>query len=274
MSITLPTHNETSRAAVVLLNDLNRHGITLPKPVADAVKAAQRTNNRFAEFESEGSDDALAALLADEKAPDQEKLTRAALAAAIATRPGVKQRVGYAGTQAVQATIREHGPAIVQALRPAFDQAAADLDTAAKTLGEVDLEDLPAITARGGDAAEQWKRATAAEKVITDLRNVLWRLSVAGGYPGSGDSHERVLAIAELDLVAYKKITGTTGPWEIRRHGTLSLADAEEFTARQNRIGEQWQADPANRTNRVPEGTGQYAATVNQAALVAPGGAL
>jgi len=267
MTINLPTHNEYSRATVVLLNDLARLGVTLPKPVADALKTAQRTLTTVANFQHEGSDDALAdlftSLLAGGDDLEPETLTRTILAAVISGRPAVREKIGRAGTESVQAAVRDNGPAIVKALRPRFEKAAAELDAAAKVLGDRDLNDLPAITALGGDAAEHWKRATAAEKVISEILTTLWRLSVAGGYPREGDQRTRVLAVADLDLKGYKQVNGTTRPWDLRRHGRLALADAEEFNRRNARIESEWQTDPANPITRIPEGVGQLAAAYN-----------
>lgn len=273
--INLPAHNEQTRAVVVLLNELNRHSIKLPPPVTEALADAQRANTAMQQFEREGTDAELADLFTelltggDDLEP--HKLTRTILAAVLATRPGIKTRIAHTGASTVQRAIRDNGPTIIKAIRPMFDKAATALNNAATALGDLDLEDLPAITERGGDAAEHWKAATAAEQTIRDVYNVIRLLSTIGAYPGVRDQRERWLALVDTDLAGYAHIAAQTRPWELRRHGTLSLADAEELRKRKARIDEQWSRDPRNPSTRIPEGVGQNAAAY---ALMTPGGAL
>ncbi|WP_374928605.1 hypothetical protein [Kytococcus sedentarius] len=154
--------------------------------------------------------------------------------------------------------------AVVEAVRPVFDAAAEKMAAAYVVLGDVDLDDLKAITEKGGDAAARWQDATNGERVITQVLQLLTALATAGAYP-NGDRRERLLAVAAMNLDQYRKTNEHSRPWDVLRvTGELSLATPDEFTRRVGVIRDEWSRDPDNVRTRIPERVGQFAATFGQ----------
>lgn len=253
--------DERDRAATALLSDLTRTGQPLPPAVDEAVKVAEKQRAALAELDRRASVENVAALLgqvAAGKTPTPSEVALTVLALSTAGRPerqGVEREVH----RGVVHALRDHGAAVVETFRESFDAAAADVAAAADALGAIDLEDVRAVAQIGGDAAEMWKRAKAADTVVVRILQTVLRLGVIGGYPQTGDARERALAVVDTDLSGYRRIgpRGATA-WELHKVGRLSLATPEQFEQRRARIAEQWETDPANPATRGPAGAGQY----------------
>lgn len=255
--------DERTRAARTALAYYTRHGIDLPDRTAAAVEDAARARDMLTELQTEGGPDALAdmfgALIDGTTKPDPAQLTRTVLAAMLADRPAVTQRLTARRDAALVAAMREDGPHLVEALRPTFEAAAADLEAAASVLvGVDDLEDLQAVANVGGDAAAAWKSAKAAEASVLALEAALTQLSVAGCYHRTGDGRERRLAILDADFEGYRHVKLQTRPWQLRKLGTLSLATADELAARIARVDAEWAKHPDNPATRIGPGAGQF----------------
>lgn len=260
MNIT--SSNEHSRAALSALNDLHKYGI--PTPVADAQTEAQSVVERVTTLTEAATPANLAALLTGlarggKNRPSDEEISNALLASAAVAQPAALNLIqSEASSQVVQA-MHEHAPELIEALRPTFDQAATDLDTAAGVLtGITDLADLQGVTQIGGNAAEQWKLAKAAENTIRNIEATLAKLARGGCYPNPGDPRERRLAILDADFDGYRQVAAQTGPWTLRTLGTLSLATANQLSERIARVNDEWANHPDNPATRLGPGVGQF----------------
>ena len=122
-----------------------------------------------------------------------------------------------------------------------FDTAAATLPEAATRLGRVDLDDTKAVLSRGGDAAQVWAAAQAAEQVIASIVQV-WR-QVALLAPGVAlDPRFRLLILADINPADYLdeqlNVAGSSSlrPFELARRGhRLSLATLDHAGASASR---------------------------------------
>jgi len=110
-----------------------------------------------------------------------------------------------------------------------FDTAAATLTQAAERLGDVDLDDMKAVLAKGGDAGHVWADAQEAEKTIASIQTI-WKQIALFVPRVSLDSRWRLLMIADIEPAAYVDQELNTGsahlrPFELIRRGhRLSLA--------------------------------------------------
>lgn len=253
------TSTETTRAARTVITDLQRIGATIPEPVAKVIADGEATKKGLADLIAAG--DRLPALalrrVKGEKVPAAE-LQDALLGAALATRGSQVEQLQAASGRDLLGAVVQHAGAIIDALRPAFDEAADVIRAARESLGDVDLDDLAAVTAIGGDAAEQWKRAKQAEQRLEQVRRITVTLRQAGAYPGTNDPREAFLAVARLDMPAYKHIHRGTTMWTVAAIGELSLARPDEYRARVDALTEAWARDPKNPATRLGPGAGQY----------------
>lgn len=254
------TPNEATRAARQVITDMRRIGATLPPEIGAAVEAKDREQAGLRTLLEHGTDakltDLAAARVKGQKV-NQAELTDVLLGAALVARPQAQDGITRAGDAAISQALKEHADTVVDALRATFDQAAATIAAARDVLGDVDLDDLEAVTSKGGDAAQQWQDAKAATQSVHQVKTVIERLATAGGYPQTADPREKWLPLLEVDLPGYKTLTRTSTAWDAARAGTLSLAGPTEYQARLQAIEEAWATDPKNPTTRIPVGTGQ-----------------
>lgn len=255
------TDSEVSRAAQRLLLSLTRRQVPLPKPVADAVAEHDAATTRLADLEQRAATmpDDLTRYATTGTLP--EDVATLALSLALAGHDtGDRIRRELSGI--VRAVMVENVDALVEAMRPEFDAAVAELDAAAETLGAVDLDDLTAVTALGGDAAEQWKRAHTAEGIVRKVQADMALLVAMRAYP-SGDKREALCRVVDFpDFGAYRASRSDARPWELRRIGTLALATPAVYEERVEALDLAWSQHPDNRTTRVPVGVGQFPSRV------------
>lgn len=264
--MTFRTTTDTHRAAAALIALLAAQQVKLPPGIAQAVTEAEQATAGLASLGKQIDTDAAASILAatlnGETIP-QKQLGRA-VAALLTERPGVTHGITYERANKVVAAIKANATDLIEALRPRFDAAAADLDAAADVLqGVDDLSDLAAVTALGGDAAAAWKSAKAAETVITSYLGIIQRLGALGVYEGAAtDIRDRLLVIADLDWAASRQTGAHTTPWQLRSLGTLALATPTVHNERQARINAEWSRDPANPATRRGAHVGQLTASI------------
>lgn len=261
---------DTHRAAAAVLADLARMKIDLPPGIAKAATEANAATAGLNDLARELDADKCAAILTatlDGKTVPAETLGRA-VAALLTERPNVTHTITYQLAGAVVRAIRDEADALIAALRPRFDAAAADLDDAAEVLqGVDDLSNLESVTRLGGNAAAAWQSAKAAEAVITSTISIVQRLGMARAYDDVNDPRDRLLAVADLALPGYKKVNAQTTPWALRQLGPLALATPAEHQKRKAKIDEQWATDAANPATRLGPGVGGYPASNNPAAF-------
>lgn len=259
----IPTRNEYDRAALNALRQLEKYG-PLPAPVTEARDQAEATVNVVHNLAAEATPEKLADLFGrlatgGKQRPSDEEVSRAVLANMATMQPRVLEAVGHNAMTEILAAMREHAPQLVEMLRAPFDKAVADLDAAAAVLqGVDDLDDLAAVANIGGEAADAWKRAKAAEAAVLSVEATLQHLGTAGVYHRVGDGRERVLAVLDTTFEGYRHVKAQTRPWQLRQHGTLSLATAEQHAERIARVDAEWAEHPDNPATRIGPGAGQY----------------
>lgn len=255
------TPNEATRAARQVITDMTRIGATLPPEIAAAVEAKDREQTGLRTLLEHGTDakltDLAAARVKGQKV-NQSELTDVLLGAALAARPQAQDGITRAADSVIGHALRDNADAVVDALRPTFDQAAAAIGAARGVLGDVDLDDLAAVTAKGGDAAQHWQDAKAATERIHQVKTVIERLAAAGGYPKTADPREKWLPLLDVDLPGYKTLTRDATAWDAARAGTLSLAGPTEYQARLAALDQAWGRDPKNPATRLGPGVGQH----------------
>ena len=254
--------NEHSRAALSALSDLRKYGV--PAPVAKAQTDAQAIVERVTALTDAATPANLAALLTGlarggKDRPTDEEVSTALVASAAIAQPAALSLIQSEASGQVVTAMREHADDLIEAMRPTFDQAVKDLDSAAAVLvGITDLADLEGVAQIGGDAAEQWKLAKAAEKGIQQIEMTLAKLARGGCYLDPGDPRERRLAILDAPFDGYRQVSAQTSPWTLRRLGTLSLATADQLSERVTRVNDEWAAHPDNPATRLGPGVGQF----------------
>lgn len=260
---TIRTRNEHDRAALNALRALEKYG-TLPAPITEAHDQAQATVDVVHNLAAEATPERLADLfgrlaVGGKQRPSDEEVSRAVLANMATMQPRVLEAVGHNAMTAILAAMREHAPALVEMLRAPFDKAVAELDAAAAVLqGVDDLDDLQAVANIGGEAADAWKRAKAAEATVLSVEGTLLQLGTAGCYSRTGDARERRLAVLDTTFEGYRHVKPQTRPWQLRQYGTLSLAAADEHRERVARLDAEWAEHPDNPATRIGPGAGQY----------------
>lgn len=260
------------RAAQTAVATLDRLGVERPAQIAKAAKAQEEDAAGMAALLAKGDTlRELGAARGRGEDVDSTALLDALLGATLAS-TGQTDDLKRDGASAVYEAVRADVDAIIEAVRPVFDEAAATIAAARAALGDVDLADLTAVAGIGGDAAEHWKRATAAERTVEQIKQLTGTLRQARAYPGTNDPREQHLAVVDVDLEGYKHIDRGTSVWQASGVGTLSLATPDEYTARLARINEQWGADPQNPATRIGPGVGQFSPTRSEAHVI--GGAL
>ncbi|WP_404370987.1 hypothetical protein [Kytococcus sedentarius] len=262
----LTMKNDTQRAADQVVRTLLRLGAQPPKEVQAAMNDAEAARSRLAEARAGVEPHQLGALLDTVAAGgelDGDTLARLTLVA-VAPDPATWRSAEARAEAGITHAVREHAGEVIEAVRPVFDGAAGHLTEAHRMLGDIDLDDLHAVTAKGGDAAAHWQAATKAETTLLLVLTLVQNLATAGAYP-EGDRRERLLVLADMPLENYKRTAAGMRPWDVLRvAGSLDLADADEFTRRVGVIRDEWSRDPDNVRTRIPERVGQFAATFGQ----------
>ncbi len=219
-------------------------GATLPAAV---VAARDRATNLPATLSRAIAErDGLAAALLDVLDAGRDVLTDNKIRRMV-TATGLHPARAYEGVEAALArtlsqTLRDHVDDVINAFRPAFDAAADTLVNARELLGDLDLNDAPAILRRGGAAAEAWAAAGGAIETLNRIDLAVTLLGLSTGQD-IADPASRPLRIADLDLTQLEKHGAAADPWTLVRAGiALDLATVNAFRARRDAIAAARQA--------------------------------
>ena len=207
----------------------------LPKPVRkewDRIKGLQ-DKVRFLELPAHSLPRAaLAVLEADGDMMNDPDIQRAVISRALnEVRPSIAAELDDQTADFIDL----HGQDILDAFHKPFDAAAATIDRCRERLGDIALEDAKAALSKGGDAAQVWADAQAADQTIQAIATAakLMRHNTV-------DPRYRVLIIADIPPATFldDQLSGEKmRPWDVARKGyKLSLADTATFDERRNAI--------------------------------------
>jgi hypothetical protein len=132
----------------------------------------------------------------------------------------------------VNAFIDTHGDDILESLRKPFDNAAVTIARCLDKLGDLSLDDGAATLKRGGDAAQLWVDAQAANKAIADITTAIKLMS---RWPL--DARYQVLIIANVPPSSFlddQLIGVKLSAWDAARRG-YPLAFATPATVNERR---------------------------------------
>lgn len=250
----MPLTTLPAMRAHTIATELTEVGAKQPKEVADALKRYQDADAAFHDLAAAASSDNFLALmrtmLAGEK-PATEDVLRVLMADALARRTMDAQAlVGDLETE-LRDAVAASTDAIARALVAPFDKAAEQVAAGRETLGDIDLDDLEAVTRLGGNAAQVWQDTKAALAVVNKVVSIIGRLEQIGGYPST--NRYPVLVFADLSLTDYRQVRNVERPnaWNVVRAGLpLALANAEQYASRAAALEEQWAASSDNNFRR------------------------
>ena len=175
---------------------------------------------------------ALAALEADVDMMNDPDIQRAVISRALNDlRPALAAELDDQMTDFIDV----NGQAILDAFHKPFNAATETLHRCLGRLGDIALEDAKAALSKGGDAAQVWADAQAADKTIDAIATAtkLMRNNPV-------DPRYRVLVIADIPPATFldDQLSGVKmRAWDAARAGyKLSLADTATFDERRNAI--------------------------------------
>ncbi|GAA3172720.1 hypothetical protein GCM10010531_27800 [Blastococcus jejuensis] len=219
-----------------ILRTADRLGATTPKAITEEHRRLATAADRSRVMYRDLRDDLTTVVVeafADGRDPStdpavQQAVTRQAL---IHVQHGVAQAI--AGRTAELLT--EHGPAILAGFRKPFDQAAATITAAVQRVGNVSIDDMHAVLARGGDAAKAWAEAREANEIIAGIQQT-WKLLSTATSRLHVDRRYWLLTIAEVPAETFVDedlAHVNVKAWDAARRGfTLSLATPETLRQR------------------------------------------
>src|SRR5688572_17103803 len=168
------TINRTTTTNVIAT--VNRLGGRVPKKAVDEWKKLDvlygKANNLNPVDDLPSA--ILAVLEADGDLAGDPAIQRAVTARAVADSHGP---IAADLDKRVTAFLDTHGLDILEALRQPFDQAAATITECLDKLGDIALDEGSATLRKGGDAAEVWVTAQAANKAIADIASTMKQMS-------------------------------------------------------------------------------------------------
>lgn len=213
-----------------------RLGATVPKEISAEhrrlLNASQRSREMYQHLRG---DLASAVVVALEN--DRDPLTDPAVLDALKGREILQVQRGVEDAIATRTAdlLIEHGTAIITAFRRPFDRAATAITSALDLLGDVDIDDMHAVLARGGNAAQLWADAKKAGDTIATIRQT-WKLLSSAAPQLHVDPRYRIFIIADIpagtfidDQLGHVNLSA----WEAARRGfTLSLASPDDLAQR------------------------------------------
>ena len=142
--------------------------------------------------------------------------------------------------------MKDHAPAMVDTLRKAATQPAAELADAVELFGDLSLDDSDRILTLGPAAAEAWAKAKRAVKAIHTLDAGWVALANLTAFANPGTL--KVYRLADVDLETWLKVGNAPDPWALVQAGaTIDLATADTARERETRLSEARQS-----AGRVP----------------------
>jgi hypothetical protein len=244
----------TSLAQIqTVLNATETVGAKVPAELTKAISRAAKVREAAAAMTS-GRNDIAAAVLAAIDAnrdpaadPEVQRLNTIQ-----ALHDGVRSQVTNLADAEVVTALQGNVDALIESWREPFDKAAADIASAAASLGNIDLAAASDVLHRGGDAAEQWGIATRADRTIREVLDAFALLAHLTGF-ASLTRHYLVLRMATVTLdqweghgLVERKLTA----WEAQHLGlTLSLANRQTLPQRIARLGAEREARATSAVN-------------------------
>lgn len=214
----------------------DRLGATMPKAAtAEHQRLLNASNRRRELFLNLNGNLAGAVVAALEN--DRDPLRDAGVHEALVAREILNVQRGIEDAIAARTSdlLIQHGPAILEAFREPFDRAAAATVHAVEALGDVDLDDMGGVLARGGTAAKHWAEARQAADTITAIKQT-WKLLSAASSTLSVDPRYWPLVIADIPAATF--IDEQLGrmnlsAWDAARRGfPLSFASTDTLRER------------------------------------------
>lgn len=214
----------------------DRLGATMPPAIKAEhqrlLTAAERSREMYQRLSGDVAGAVVAALELD-----RDPLTDGAVRDALTARQilGVQRGIDDAIAARTQELLFEHGSAIVTSFRKPFDQAAAAIVNAVETLGNIEIDNMSAVLARGGTAAKLWAEAKQAGDTITQIKQ-MWKLLSSAATHLAVNPRYRLLIIADVPAKTFvDEQLGSVNlsAWDaVRRGFTLSLATPETLQER------------------------------------------
>lgn len=193
----------------------------------------------------------VAAILADRDPSTDPDVQRVITAHALMANAGLPDAITGAAIEDIREVCLAHRDQIITGWRVAFDEAAAALAAAHGRIGGLDLDDAVSILAKGGDIADSWATARAADRTISavvDGWSDLMRLIRV-----NPDPRHRALRLAALSLEQYRTMPAKLSGWDAVRAGLrLSLPTLDEYRARITALEQATAAEQSAPRNVVP----------------------
>lgn len=228
----------TNRAMLTTISStFEATGTKAPKSVTLAQTKADKIASSAGRLREGGADltHAVAeALLADRDPFTDERVAAASIGFQFQQRNITDSLATYAAEEVVTA-LTASADEIVQIWRKPFDGAAAVLQSAFERIGDKPLDDSEGILKLGGDIAEVWTKARAANQLIDKIAHG-WAVLGELTRQASLVSQYRVLRIADAPprraRTEFRNVK--VAPWDAVRQGLpLSLPSFEQFRQRE-----------------------------------------
>jgi len=249
MNLTLRVHVTT------ITNTFRALGVPVPKPVAAAFDSFANVRERASAYEPRQGEleAAVFAAMADDRDPTTDAdVTRLVVGAAVSN-PYLTAALSNLAESALRNDMAGRVDVVLDAWRPAFDRAAADIQAAWDDLEGIDLSDTNTIVQRGPEAAAAWAQAQKAATVLTATRDGVNALAELASYSPQEFS---LLRIATVTLSAWQNHNlgrrKAPAPWELVgiEGVALNLADTETVSIRVEEL-RRAQAEAARRAEKA-----------------------
>lgn len=222
----------------VILSTFDATGTKAPKAVIDA--KAQRDQLTAAAATIQPAPDAFTQAVADallaHRDPHTDKAVISAMVGQQIRQSGTADALGAVAIDRLARALIDTADEIIEVWRKPFNVAAADLMAAFEKIGDKPLEDSEAILRLGGDIADVWTKARAANQLIDKIAHG-WAVLGELSRRASLVSQYRVLRIADVPpRRAFREFRNVTlTPWEAVTKGLpLSLATFDQFQLRES----------------------------------------
>lgn len=211
----------------------------IPKAIAADYATLTALGDRVRAFAQHELADRVGARVLDALADDRDPTTDPDVNQALTARTLLTITGTFDAALATRAqqVLEDHAPAIAEAHRRPFDQAAAAIAEAFAVLGAVDLGDTRTVLGAGGAAAESWAQAQTATRTIASIVKSYKMLSMATAAIPYQHRHPLLLITDPAPGDYIDNATTVTDPWTATVRGwPLDYATPDTYTARVDAI--------------------------------------